>query len=162
MSTASRRPVPFAGALFETCDRKRRAIINRLGTDVAVRPQTILCKEEATPPQFIAVCSGSVALHRNGHLVATVVPGGWFGHESLLARRAVEVFTAIATEPTRLWVCSRGEFASILSAAPVIRETLLAVRAVTVVRNMVEIDLCQSATEWSDAPRGLPVLRNSR
>jgi CRP-like cAMP-binding protein len=116
------RKVP--GELFGFRDAKLSALVERLGTDVAVRRGTILSAEGLTPPQFIVVCEGQVELTRGGEPIGVVLAGGWFGHRALLSRATVESVTAVAIVPTRLYVSSRREFASLVSARPSVREKL--------------------------------------
>jgi CRP-like cAMP-binding protein len=111
------RPIALLD-LFAGCTAKEINTIDRLGTEIAVRAGTVVWREDLTTPQFVVVLEGRIELTRAGDHVATLAPGGWFGHVALLARLTAESVSGVASTPTLLLAFSRREFASLLRAVP--------------------------------------------
>jgi CRP/FNR family transcriptional regulator, cyclic AMP receptor protein len=110
--------------LFARCTAKEINTIDALGTEVAVRAGTAVWREDLTAPQFIVVLEGLIELTRARDHVATLTPGGWFGHVALLARLPAESVSGVASTPTRLLAFSRREFASLLRDVPTVATPL--------------------------------------
>ena len=111
--------------LFADCNNQELATVERLGSDVVIGPGRILFREEITPPQFLVVLEGAIDLTRAGDCIGMLLAGAWFGHKALLTRRATESSSGKASVQTRVLAFSRGEFASLLHAVPLMRQWIL-------------------------------------
>jgi len=111
--------------LFADCTHQELATVERLGSDVVIGPGRILFREEITPPQFLVVLEGAVDLTRAGDCIGMLLAGAWFGHKALLTRRATESCSGKAPVQTRVLAFSRGEFATLLRAVPLMRHWIL-------------------------------------
>lgn len=111
--------------LFADCNNKELATVERLGTDVVIGPGTVLFREEITPPQFLVVLEGAIDLTRAGDCIGMLLAGAWFGHKALLTRRATESSSGKVSVQTRVLAFSRGDFATLLHAVPLMRHWIL-------------------------------------
>jgi CRP-like cAMP-binding protein len=97
-----------------------RALVG-LGTTVDVSAGRTLSTAGVTPPQFVVVVTGELAVARCGSAPVTLLDGAWFGHEALLALAVVSDTTATTVTPTRLCVFSRREFSTLLGRSSAVR-----------------------------------------
>ena len=112
-------------ALFDGCNRRERALIDRLGTTIVIARRSVLCTQGQPGRQFAVIPEGEATVIFDGEPVATLHDGDYVGEISLLAGRAVPATATVeAGEGTTVWALSRSEFQDLVDNAPTIAGNL--------------------------------------
>jgi CRP-like cAMP-binding protein len=110
--------------MFSACTDKELAQIARACDEVAVAADTVIVEEGTPGEDFYLIVSGEAAVSRGGRIVATVVPGQYFGELSLLDM-APRNATVTATSAMKLIRLGRQEFDAVLDSWPGVAHKLL-------------------------------------
>ena len=110
--------------MFSACTDKELAQIARACDEVAVARDTVIVEEGTPGEDFYLIVSGEAAVSRGGRIVATVVPGQYFGELSLLDM-APRNATVTATSAMKLIRLGRQEFDAVLDSWPGVAHKLL-------------------------------------
>ena len=110
--------------LFSACTDKELAQIARACDEVAVDPDSVIVEEGTPGEDFYLIISGEAAVSRGGRIVATVVPGQYFGELALLDM-APRNATVTATSAMKLLRLGRQEFDAVLDSWPGVAHKLL-------------------------------------
>jgi CRP-like cAMP-binding protein len=103
--------------LFEGMSDKELEEIAMRTEDLDFPAGHVLCREGELGSEFYVIMDGEVEITRNGELVATEGPGGFFGEISLVEdvpRNA----TVTAKTPIRCFLLTRGRFLHVLDEYP--------------------------------------------
>jgi CRP/FNR family transcriptional regulator, cyclic AMP receptor protein len=111
--------------MLRTCSQDEIDHIADLGVTVlASEGQNVVHQGEAGS-QFFVITAGSADVTRDGHVVASLGPGDYFG-ELALFDPAPRNATVTATAPTTLVSVSRNTFRELLGEVGSLRDALLA------------------------------------
>ena len=110
--------------LFLDAPRSRRAELARLADRITVPAGKVLARQGALAHEFFVIVDGIVDVIRDGHVVAVLGPGDFFGEIALIGdpRRTA---TVVAASDVDLTVLGRREFRTMLSRFPDIASTIL-------------------------------------
>ena len=112
-------------ALFDGCNRRQRALIDRLGTTLVVAKRRVLCTQGQPGRQFVVILDGEATVMCDGRRVATLHDGDYVGEISLLAGRTVPATATVeACEGATVWALSQAEFQDLIDNAPTIAGNL--------------------------------------
>lgn len=105
--------------LFARSDRKARALLRTLGTEVPVDAGRVVVEEGSIGRQFAMVLEGLLEVTRDGEHVAFVSAGECVGEITLLlGHGTTTTATVTAVMPSALWVLDRNEFAQLCEHVP--------------------------------------------
>jgi CRP-like cAMP-binding protein len=121
--------------MFAACSQKELATLGRSGTVSDVESGTELCREGAIGREFMVIVDGKAVVSRNGHEVATLGPGDFFGELSLLDNTPRDA-TVTASTPMTVFVMTPAEFGGVLTTAPSVTRKLL----IGMARRLHELD----------------------
>ncbi|HYO45002.1 MAG TPA: cyclic nucleotide-binding domain-containing protein [Candidatus Limnocylindrales bacterium] len=110
--------------LFSQLDAAALKHVETLVDQVDVDAGTVLMTEGRTGREFFIILSGTVAVSRNGHPLATLGPGDYLG-EIALVDDGPRTATATAETAARLLVLAHREFHSLLDEHPGVRMAVL-------------------------------------
>jgi len=107
--------------LFAGCTRTQLRKIDALTTDLSIRKDSVLIREDSAAREFIVIRTGSARVTRRTNegvtTVANMGTGNFLGEQPLLTRTRWTA-TATATTDLEVLVSSLEEFRSILEIAP--------------------------------------------
>jgi voltage-gated potassium channel len=113
--------------LFADCTRTQLRKIDALTTDLSIRKDSVLIREDSAAREFIVIRTGSARVTRQTDdgvtTVANVGTGTFLGEQALLTRTRWTA-TATATTDLEVLVSSIDEFRSILEIAPSVAHRL--------------------------------------
>ncbi len=105
--------------LFRNLDRKERAVLRSLGTEVSIDAGRTVTEEGTTGRQFAVVVDGLLEVTRGGELVALLSAGDCVGEIALmLGHGAAATATVTAAVPSKVWVLDRNEFSQLCELVP--------------------------------------------
>jgi hypothetical protein len=107
------RRIPF----FADCTFDELARIDRLGTQLDVRPGRVLIREGAVGQQCFVALDGVAVAERAGQPIGVIAAGSIAGEIALLDQTRRNA-TVVAESPMRLLVLSDREFKELLDVAP--------------------------------------------
>jgi CRP-like cAMP-binding protein len=107
--------------LFSECTWEELEAIDSLGTELSVKPGKSLTKEGQGGLEFFIVKQGRAAITRAGRALGSIEAGAFFGEVALL-RDTLRTATVTAETAMKVTLMHAGEFASLLSVAPSVRD----------------------------------------
>ncbi|HTT85854.1 MAG TPA: cyclic nucleotide-binding domain-containing protein [Acidimicrobiales bacterium] len=110
--------------MFSACTDRELAQIARACDEMAVEAEKVVVEEGSTGEDFFLVVAGEADVIRDGHAVASVGPGQYFGELSLLDE-APRSATVRARTPMTLIRLGRREFSAVLDSWPGVAHKLL-------------------------------------
>lgn len=114
--------------LFRACSMRELQQVSRLVTEVPVEAGRVLTTQGEAGHEFMVVLAGTAGVTVNGHDVAVLGPGEFFG-EMALIDDGPRTATVTALTPMSLGVVGRREFAALLDEVPAIARQVLAALA---------------------------------
>lgn len=111
--------------LFADASRTQLAEIDRLLTEVRVPEGRELMREHERGLDFAVVLDGTAEVRRDGHVLATLESGSFFG-ELALVGDGYRTATVTAATAMRLYVLNVAEFERLLEVAPSVRAAVKA------------------------------------
>jgi CRP-like cAMP-binding protein len=114
--------------LFSGCSGSELRKIRSSLDQVSVPAGKVLVEEGRIGMEFFIIVNGTAAVTREGHKVATLGPGGYFGELALLDRRPRSASVVSATDMDLL-VLSQRQFNGLLESVPSISRKMLAAMA---------------------------------
>lgn len=121
--------------IFSGLTRDQHRSLARLMTCVPVKAGRALTTEGQSGREFMIIVEGQASVHRDGHLVATLGPGEFFGEMSLIAG-APRSATVTAETDMLIETLNRREFSSMLDENPSLARKVL----VGAVKRLQELD----------------------
>ncbi len=106
--------------LFAGLSRKELDRVVSFGTNVDVAAGQILTEQGTLGQQCFVVCTGSVAIVRDGETIAEAGPGDIIGEIALLDENHVRTATARAVTDSEIVVFSSPEFAGLVDDMPIV------------------------------------------
>jgi len=114
--------------LFERCNRQELEALQRAATEIDVSVGRTLTRQGDLGREFFIIVDGKAEVTRNGHRIAVLGPGSFFGEMSLLDKRP-RTATVTAMEPTRVLVMNARSFETVVASMPSVDRKMLAVLA---------------------------------
>jgi CRP-like cAMP-binding protein len=111
--------------MLRTCSQDEIDHIAELGVTVLASEGQDIVRQGEAGNQFFVITEGSADVARDGHRVASLIPGDYFG-ELALFDPAPRNATVTATSPTTLVSVSRNPFRELLGEFSSLRDALLA------------------------------------
>jgi CRP-like cAMP-binding protein len=121
--------------IFSELTRAQHRSLARLMTCVPVKAGRALTTEGQSGREFMIIVEGQASVRRDGHLVATLGPGEFFGEMSLIAG-APRSATVTAETDMLIETLNRREFSSMLDVNPSLARKVL----VSAVKRLQELD----------------------
>ena len=121
--------------IFSGLTRDQHRSLARLMTCVPVKAGRALTTEGQSGREFMIIVEGQASVRRDGHLVATLGPGEFFGEMSLIAG-APRSATVTAETDMLIETLNRREFSSMLDENPSLARKVL----VGAVKRLQELD----------------------
>ena len=110
--------------MFGACSQKELSAVARRAAPRALDADTVIVREGDVGNEFYVLMAGSASVSRQGHDVAKLNAGDFFG-ELALFDRAPRNASVIADTPMRLLVLAQREFNDLLESVPVIAQKML-------------------------------------
>ena len=111
--------------LFAACSRKDLQRIARASDEVQIPEGRALVKQGDVGRECFVLVDGKVKVERNGRKVATLGPGSYFGHLSLLDK-GPRTATVTAESGGRLFSMAGEDFLELIGGQAGVRDRLLA------------------------------------
>jgi CRP-like cAMP-binding protein len=92
--------------------------------DLEVGPGKVLCEEGDTAREFFVILEGEVEVTKDGHRLAALGPGDFFG-EIALIEHSTRTATVTATTPVRFFVLTSRAFSALLDHNPGVERKVL-------------------------------------
>ena len=121
--------------IFSELTRAQHRSMARLMTCVPVKAGRALTTEGQSGREFMIIVEGQASVRRDGHLVATLGPGEFFGEMSLIAGGPRSA-TVTAETDMLIETLNRREFSSMLDVNPSLARKVL----VSAVKRLQELD----------------------
>ena len=121
--------------IFSELTRAQHRSLARLMTCVPVKAGRALTTEGQSGREFMIIVEGQASVRRDGHLVATLGPGEFFGEMSLIAGGPRSA-TVTAETDMLIETLNRREFSSMLDVNPSLARKVL----VSAVKRLQELD----------------------
>lgn len=121
--------------LFSSCTTRDLQKIAKASDEVTIDEGKVLVEQDAIGHEFFVIVEGTAQVTRNGHDVATMGPGDYFG-ELALFDGGPRTATVTATGPMRVLVLGQREFAGLLDEVPGLTHKVLA----TLARRIRDLD----------------------
>jgi CRP/FNR family cyclic AMP-dependent transcriptional regulator len=121
--------------IFSGLTRTQHRSLARLMTCVPVKAGRTLTTEGQSGREFMIIVEGRASVRRDGHLMATLGPGEFFGEMSLIAG-APRSATVTAETDMLIETLNRREFSSMLDENPSLARKVL----VGAVKRLQELD----------------------
>jgi CRP-like cAMP-binding protein len=110
--------------MFQVCSEDELSAVAYLASPRALDPGTVIVREGDTGNEFYVLMMGTATVSRQGHEVANLGPGDYFG-ELALFDPAPRNATITSDVPVTLAVMERDRFQAALDAIPAMRDALL-------------------------------------
>lgn len=111
--------------LFAGLDERTLGRVRELGTGIRVPAGTSLGRQWRLARECMLICSGTVAVERDGEVIAQTGPGSFFGECSLLSGPgAVRTASASAITDCDVLVFSGSEFHGLVQLVPALSERI--------------------------------------
>jgi CRP/FNR family transcriptional regulator, cyclic AMP receptor protein len=114
--------------LLAGCTAKELARVDRLGTEVDLRPGRTLTREGAEGCEFFMVREGVAVATRGARRVGAIAAGSVAGELALLDG-TVRTATVVTATPVRVVVFTAKEFEELLTVAPCLEDGLALIAA---------------------------------
>ena len=119
--------------LFEGLAGSELARLAEQTEDVEAAPGRVLCEPGDTAGEFFVILEGEVEVTRDGHRLAALGPGDFFG-EIALVEHSKRTATVTATTPVRFFVLTSRAFGTLLDHNPGVERKVLRTLARRVLR----------------------------
>lgn len=110
--------------LFASCNSKELKGIARLTTGLNLAAGTIVARQGAIGHHFAIITDGSANVEIDGHVVAVLGPGDFFGEISLLDG-GPQTATITATSDLAVEIIGHADFTQFLSESPAVTRNIL-------------------------------------
>jgi CRP-like cAMP-binding protein len=110
--------------MFQACSAEELSAVAYLASPRALEAGTAVVGEGETGNEFFVLMMGTATVSRQGHDVASLKPGDYFG-ELALFDPAPRNATVTADVPVTMAVLERDRFQTALDAVPAMRDALL-------------------------------------
>jgi cAMP-dependent protein kinase regulator len=110
--------------MFRACTREELEAVAYLASPRSVDAGTALIRQGDTGDEFFVLMMGTATVSRDGHDVAHLEPGDYFGELSLFDYAERDA-TITADVPVGVAVMDRAAFQAALDAVPALRDSLL-------------------------------------
>ncbi|HEX6312706.1 MAG TPA: cyclic nucleotide-binding domain-containing protein [Acidimicrobiia bacterium] len=110
--------------MFRACTDDELEAIAYLASPRSVDAGTALIRQGETGDEFFVLMMGTATVSRDGHDVANLEPGDYFGELSLFDQAQRDA-TITADVPVTVAVMDRNAFQAALDAVPALRDSLL-------------------------------------
>ncbi len=110
--------------IFAECTKKELKQISRLVTPVHVPKGKELVREGDPGRDFMIIAEGTAIVKRDGHQIATLGPGDFFGELAVLAG-VPRTATVVAETDMVVEAMNRAEFSALLDESPAMAKTIL-------------------------------------
>lgn len=110
--------------IFAECMKKELKQISRLVTPVHVPKGKELVREGDPGRDFMIIAEGTAIVKRDGHQIATLGPGDFFGELAVLAG-VPRTATVVAETDMVVEAMNRAEFSALLDESPAMAKTIL-------------------------------------
>lgn len=114
--------------LFSSCTTRDLQKIAKASDEIAIDEGKVLVEQDAVGHEFFVIVEGTAQVSRNGHDVATMGPGDYFG-ELALFDGGPRTATVTATSAMKVLVLGQREFAGLLDEVPGLTHKVLATLA---------------------------------
>ena len=112
-------------ALFHGCNRRQRAMIDRLGTTVVLTKNRRLSTQGEIGRQFAVIVEGEATVFLDGQQVATLHAGDCVGEVASLTQGQVPATATVeASTGTTVWALTKAEFNDLIDHAPTVASNL--------------------------------------
>jgi CRP-like cAMP-binding protein len=110
--------------MFQACSEDEMSAVAYLASPRALEARTAIVREGETGDEFFVLMMGTATVSRQGHHVAGLEPGDYFG-ELALFDPAPRDATVTADVPVTVAVLERARFQTALEAVPAMRDAIL-------------------------------------
>ena len=110
--------------LFHGLAKSELAQLAKETEDLEIGAGKVLCKEGDTAREFFVILEGEVEVTKDGHRLATLGPGDFFG-EIALIDHSPRSATVTATTPVRFFVLTSRAFSALLDHNPGVERKVL-------------------------------------
>jgi len=110
--------------MFGACSQKELSAVARRAAPRALDAETVIVREGDVGNEFYVLMAGSASVSRQGHDVAKLNAGDFFG-ELALFDPAPRNATITTDAPVTMAVLERDEFQATLDEVPALRDALL-------------------------------------
>jgi CRP-like cAMP-binding protein len=110
--------------MFSSLNKKELRLVERAADVVTVKPGTEIVTQGQLGHEFYLILDGEASVTKDGHKVATLGPGKYFGEMALLDR-GPRTATVVADTEVELAVISQREFMGVLDQVPPVAHKLL-------------------------------------
>lgn len=110
--------------LLEGIDEAELVRIAPLPDEIEVAAGAVLTEEGTTGGEFYIIVTGTATVSRQGHKLATLGPGSFFGEVAVLTH-GLRTATVTADVPMRLLRLDERRFRTLLSTAPTVSQKLM-------------------------------------
>ena len=111
-------------SLFDGLSKQQRRRVAQLMTPVRVPAGRVLARQGDPGREFLVIAFGHAAVHRDGHRIAVLGPGDFFGELALIGPGG-RTATVTAETDMALHVMTRREFSSLLAEFPAVAYRIL-------------------------------------
>lgn len=117
------KPIAELG-LFAGCSERHLVGLQSLMTGVDVPAGRVLTRLGERGEEFFVIANGHAEVRYQGHLVARLGRGSFFGEMALLDG-GLRTATVLAATPMELYVLSEREFRELLDSSPAVARNML-------------------------------------
>jgi CRP-like cAMP-binding protein len=110
--------------MFRACTEEELEAVAYLASPRAVDAGTVVIRQGDAGDEFFVLMMGTATVSRDGHDVAHLEPGDYFGELSLFDQAQRDA-TIRADVPVTVAVMDRAAFQAALDAVPALRDSLL-------------------------------------
>jgi CRP/FNR family transcriptional regulator, cyclic AMP receptor protein len=111
-------------ALFSACTNKELEVIDSATTELRFNAGQVLAREGEYGHEFLVIADGQATVSIDGHDIATIAAGEFFGEISLLDR-GPRTATVTADTDVVAEVIGHREFDAVIAGAPHLAKNLL-------------------------------------
>ena len=111
-------------SLFDGLSKQQRRRVDQLMTPVRVPAGRVLARQGDPGREFLIIAHGHAAVHRDGHHIAALGPGDFFGELALIGP-GERTATVTAETDMALNVMTRREFSTLLAEFPAVAYRIL-------------------------------------
>jgi len=110
--------------LFHGLAKSELAQLAKQTEDLEIVAGKVLCKEGDTAREFFVILEGEVEVTKDGHRLAALGPGDFFG-EIALIEHSTRTATVTAATPVRFFVLTSRAFSALLDHNPGVERKVL-------------------------------------
>ncbi len=111
---------------FRACTDKELDRVDQLTTTVEVEVGAVLCRQGQVGHESFFVVDGEADVAIDGHVIAALAPGSFFGEMSVL-EGTPRVASVVARTPMTLLVCGPHELESLIAEIPQVGRRMLSI-----------------------------------